>query len=103
MSVLIQNTILISQGGSSGSGPCPSKDQQGTETMHVGCFSRGFGKFNAVEHRPPPRRGEDPSPDDSAGRICCRAAFIIAVDAADNDLGIGLWMIFDSDSLSFID
>ena len=21
--------------------------------MHVGCFSRGLGKFNAVEHRPP--------------------------------------------------
>jgi len=33
--------------------PCPSTDHPGTETMHVGCFSRGLGKFNAVEHRPP--------------------------------------------------
>ena len=33
--------------------PCPSEDHPGTETMHVGCFSRGLGKFNAVEHRPP--------------------------------------------------
>ena len=33
--------------------PCPSLDHPGTETMHVGCFSRGLGKFNAVEHRPP--------------------------------------------------
>jgi formate dehydrogenase alpha subunit len=33
--------------------PCPSMDHPGTETMHVGCFSRGLGKFNAVEHRPP--------------------------------------------------
>jgi len=33
--------------------PCPSTDHPGTETMHVGRFSRGLGKFNAVEHRPP--------------------------------------------------
>ena len=33
--------------------PCPSIDHPGTETMHLGCFSRGLGKFNPVEHRPP--------------------------------------------------
>ncbi|NPV62828.1 MAG: formate dehydrogenase subunit alpha [Methanotrichaceae archaeon] len=33
--------------------PCPSTDHPGTETMHVGRFSRGLGKFNVVEHRPP--------------------------------------------------
>ena len=33
--------------------PCPSIDHPGTETMHVERFSRGLGKFNAVEHRYP--------------------------------------------------
>ena len=33
--------------------PCPSVDHPGTETMHVGRFSRGLGKFNAVEHKFP--------------------------------------------------
>jgi predicted molibdopterin-dependent oxidoreductase YjgC len=33
--------------------PCPSIEHQGTETLHVGRFSRGLGKFNAVEHRFP--------------------------------------------------
>jgi predicted molibdopterin-dependent oxidoreductase YjgC len=33
--------------------PCPSIDHPGTETMHVGRFSRGLGKFNAVEHQSP--------------------------------------------------
>jgi len=33
--------------------PCPSFEHPGTETMHVGKFSRGLGKFNAVEHRYP--------------------------------------------------
>ncbi|MCK9565144.1 MAG: formate dehydrogenase subunit alpha [Methanothrix sp.] len=33
--------------------PCPSIGHPGTETMHVGRFSRGLGKFNAVEHKSP--------------------------------------------------
>lgn len=40
--------------------PCPSIDHPGTETMHLGCFSRGLGKFNPVEHRPP---AEETDPD----------------------------------------
>ncbi|KUK43938.1 MAG: Formate dehydrogenase, alpha subunit, partial [Methanothrix harundinacea] len=40
--------------------PCPSIDHPGTETMHVERFSRGLGKFNAVEHRSP---AEEPDPD----------------------------------------
>ncbi len=40
--------------------PCICDDHPGTETMHVGCFSRGLGKFNAVEHRPP---AEETDPD----------------------------------------
>ena len=40
--------------------PCPSIDHPGTETMHLGCFSRGLGKFNGAEHRPP---AEEPDPD----------------------------------------
>ncbi|MFZ3148595.1 MAG: formate dehydrogenase subunit alpha [Methanothrix sp.] len=33
--------------------PCPSIGHPGTETMHVERFSRGLGKFNAVEHKFP--------------------------------------------------
>jgi len=40
--------------------PCPSPDHPGTETMHVEKFSRGLGKFNAVEHKSP---AEQPDPD----------------------------------------
>ena len=40
--------------------PCPSIDHPGTETMHLGCFSRGLGKFNGAEHSPP---AEEPDPD----------------------------------------
>jgi predicted molibdopterin-dependent oxidoreductase YjgC len=32
---------------------CPSVQHLGTETLHVGRFSRGLGKFNAVEHKSP--------------------------------------------------
>ncbi len=42
--------------------PCPSKDHPGTETMHVGRFSRGLGKFNAVEHRYPAERPDSEYP-----------------------------------------
>lgn len=40
--------------------PCPSIDHPGTETLHVERFSRGLGKFNAVEHKFPT---EQPDPD----------------------------------------
>ncbi|MDD4162658.1 MAG: formate dehydrogenase subunit alpha [Methanothrix sp.] len=40
--------------------PCPSIDHPGTETMHVERFSRGLGKFNAVEHKFP---AEQTDPD----------------------------------------
>ncbi|MDQ1262241.1 MAG: hypothetical protein QG575_1422, partial [Euryarchaeota archaeon] len=33
--------------------PCPSMQHPGTETLHVEKFSRGLGKFNAVEHKYP--------------------------------------------------
>ena len=40
--------------------PFPSTDRPGTKMMHVERFSRGLGKFNAVEHRSP---AEEPDPD----------------------------------------
>ena len=40
--------------------PCPSEEHPGTETMHVDRFSRGLGKFNAVEHKSP---AEQTDPD----------------------------------------
>jgi formate dehydrogenase alpha subunit len=40
--------------------PCPSIEHPGTETLHVERFSRGLGKFNAVEHKFPT---EQPDPD----------------------------------------
>ncbi len=32
--------------------PCPNNDHPGTPILHVGQFSRGLGKFSAVEYRP---------------------------------------------------
>jgi len=40
--------------------PCPAKDHPGTETLHIGKFSRGLGKFNAVQHK---YQTEQPDPD----------------------------------------
>jgi formate dehydrogenase alpha subunit len=40
--------------------PCPSEEHPGTETLHVGRFSCGLGKFNSVEHKFP---AEQPDPD----------------------------------------
>ncbi|MBN1322477.1 MAG: formate dehydrogenase subunit alpha [Methanotrichaceae archaeon] len=42
--------------------PCPSIDHPGTKTMHVGKFSRGLGKFNAVEHKYPAERPDSDYP-----------------------------------------
>lgn len=33
--------------------PCPDKDHPGTAYLHKGKFSRGLGKFHAVEFKPP--------------------------------------------------
>jgi formate dehydrogenase alpha subunit len=33
--------------------PCPTPDHPGTPILHVGRFSRGLGRFSAVEFRPP--------------------------------------------------
>ena len=33
--------------------PCPSPDHPGTKFLHAECFSRGLGKFHAVEYSPP--------------------------------------------------
>jgi len=40
--------------------PCRDREDPGTPTLHVGKFSRGLGKFHAVEYRPP---AESVSPD----------------------------------------
>jgi formate dehydrogenase major subunit/formate dehydrogenase alpha subunit len=40
--------------------PCPTKDHPGTHTLHTEVFSRGRGKFNAVEHKFP---AEQPDSD----------------------------------------
>ncbi|MDQ1282564.1 MAG: hypothetical protein QG666_353, partial [Euryarchaeota archaeon] len=42
--------------------PCPSKEHLGTETLHVGRFSRGLGKFNAVEHKFPAEQSDPEYP-----------------------------------------
>ena len=33
--------------------PCPTEDHKGTPILHIGKFSRGLGKFSAIEHRDP--------------------------------------------------
>jgi len=33
--------------------PCPHKEHPGTRILHQGTFSRGLGKFQAVEYKPP--------------------------------------------------
>jgi len=40
--------------------PCRDREDPGTPTLHEGEFSRGLGKFHAVEYRPP---AESVSPD----------------------------------------
>lgn len=34
--------------------PCPSRDHPGTKFLHAGTFSRGKGRFSAIDHREPP-------------------------------------------------
>jgi formate dehydrogenase alpha subunit len=42
--------------------PCPSMQHPGTETLHVGSFSCGLGKFNAVEHKFPAEQTDSDYP-----------------------------------------
>ena len=42
--------------------PCPTPDHPGTEILHVGRFSRGLGKFHAVEYLPPSEQPDDDFP-----------------------------------------
>jgi formate dehydrogenase alpha subunit len=42
--------------------PCPSPDHPGTPILHVNRFSRGLGKFNAVEWSPPVEEPDEEFP-----------------------------------------
>jgi formate dehydrogenase alpha subunit len=42
--------------------PCPNAEHPGTPILHVGKFSRGLGKFSAVEHIPPAELPDDEYP-----------------------------------------
>lgn len=42
--------------------PCPDKDHPGTKYLHKGKFSRGLGKFNAIEFQEPPEWPDDKYP-----------------------------------------
>ncbi len=42
--------------------PCPSIDHPGTPILHVGKFSRGLGKFHAVEWAPPKEEPDEQYP-----------------------------------------
>jgi len=42
--------------------PCPAKDHPGTPILHVGQFSRGLGRFSAVEWEPPVEEPDEEYP-----------------------------------------
>jgi formate dehydrogenase alpha subunit len=42
--------------------PCPTSEHPGTSILHVGKFSRGLGKFNAVEYMRPAETADDKYP-----------------------------------------
>ena len=42
--------------------PCRSKDDPGTKILHVTQFSRGRGRFHAVEHKPPAEEPDENYP-----------------------------------------
>ncbi len=42
--------------------PCPDDSHPGTATLHVGKFTRGLGKFHAVEYRPPAEAASEKYP-----------------------------------------
>ncbi len=42
--------------------PCPSVDHPGTKFLHKGSFSRGLGRFSAVEWLPPAEQPDDQYP-----------------------------------------
>ena len=39
--------------------PCPDKTHPGTRYLHKGKFTRGLGKFHAIEHKPPAEVPDD--------------------------------------------
>jgi len=39
--------------------PCPDKEHPGTKYLHKGKFSRGLGKFHAIENKPPAEVPDD--------------------------------------------
>jgi len=43
-------------------GPCPTEDHPGTPILHVGKFSRGLGRFSAVEHQDPAEKPDEDFP-----------------------------------------
>jgi len=42
--------------------PCPTEDHPGTPILHVGKFSRGLGRFSAVEHQDPAEKPDEDFP-----------------------------------------
>jgi len=42
--------------------PCPTADHPGTPVLHAGKFSRGLGKFHAVEYIPPDEQPDEEFP-----------------------------------------
>jgi formate dehydrogenase alpha subunit len=42
--------------------PCPTEDHPGLQFLHEGMFSRGKGKFAALEYKPPKERPDDTYP-----------------------------------------
>src|SRR5690606_8522155 len=42
--------------------PCPTPDHPGTPFLHGEKFSRGLGKFHAVEHIPPDEQPDEQYP-----------------------------------------
>ena len=42
--------------------PCPNKTHPGTPILHVGKFSRGKGKFHAIEYLPPDEQPDEDYP-----------------------------------------
>jgi formate dehydrogenase alpha subunit len=42
--------------------PCPSADHPGTRFLHQGKFTRGLGKFFALDHRPPAEEPDEEYP-----------------------------------------
>ncbi len=64
--------------------PCPTKDHPGTKILHVGKFSRGLGKFSAVEYLPPSEQ-----PDQEYPLIFTNRPQFVPVSHRNNDAAFG--------------